>query len=173
MSLPPDVDVKMSTMIKGEDDKDLLRSNEANNMEIMTDQRKMLSIGTLPYMKYVATSIWNNLGPFRIPTQEKFIYLPTKLVQKWQEDCQKEVDQNTEDGNKSIRLTKNDVITAWFFIVSSWTSKNLLLHQQFPCPLSTRIINFYRKKTCNKIDNSCTPHRKVSKHAPNRPLPSI
>lgn len=53
--------------------------------------------------------------------KELYVHLTANLVQGWQDDCQREIEEAASSGMleeaSGIKLTKNDVLTAWFLKV--------------------------------------------------------
>lgn len=48
------------------------------------------------------------------PGVEKHIYLPPKFLQELQGSCQKEVDELAKETGEDVRLSKIDVVNAWW-----------------------------------------------------------
>lgn len=120
--LPPDITTPLSTLVEGEDSLPVGISME--NVRFV-DPAENLALGNLYLAWHVgylaAISIGQLLGLLE-RTEERYIHLSGKLVQRWRDDCQKELEGMAKNGEllqgDGTELTKNDIITAWYLKVA-------------------------------------------------------
>lgn len=100
--------------------------------------------GGLPYILWVIfTTILSRLfTAYRL--HEKYIYLPGSLVESWQAQCQKELDDGGwKSGSPAPKLSKLDIVTSWYLqvrvanqIKENWSNHGSL--QENICPWTSR-----------------------------------
>ena len=120
--LPPDIVTPLSTLVEGEDTLPIGVSME--NVRFV-DPAENFALGNLHlawHIGYLAVQAIGQLIGLVERTEERYIHLPGQLVQRWRDDCQKELEglaksEELLDG-AGIELTKNDVITAWYLKVT-------------------------------------------------------
>lgn len=120
--LPPDITTPLSTLVEGEDSLPVGLSME--NIRFL-DPAENFALGNLhlaSHIGYLAVQSIGQLVGLVERTEERYIHLSGQLVQRWQDNCQKELERMVKSGEllegAGIELTKNDVITAWYLKVT-------------------------------------------------------
>lgn len=92
----------------------------------MHPDEKLLT-GIRPWAHYVGYAVAKMLAAklgLAQKTEEKLVHLPGALVEQWRKECQKELESADSATNEVPRLSRLDVITAWFLQVNL-PSRNL------------------------------------------------
>ncbi|KAK6519213.1 hypothetical protein TWF281_003049 [Arthrobotrys megalospora] len=110
---PPGIHKKLSEMISGEDTVQV-DPPEKGGWEYV---RNWCQVGLTGFATVIARAIYQDYAAkvgLTEPGIEKHIYLPQKFIQELQVSCQKEVDGLSKETGENIRLSKMDVVNAWW-----------------------------------------------------------
>jgi hypothetical protein len=117
----PDITTPLSTQVEG---KDSLPAGISMENARFLNPAENLAVGNLYLAQNLGYLMGQGFGRLVgvVPqTEERYIHLSRQLVQRWRDDCQKELERMAKDGElpegAGIELTKNDVITAWYLKV--------------------------------------------------------
>ncbi|KAF3174865.1 hypothetical protein EYR41_002199 [Orbilia oligospora] len=111
--LPPGIDKKLSEMITGEDTTPV-DPPEAGGWEYI---RNWCQVGLAGFARIIAQGIYQDYAAkfgLTEPGVEKHIYLPPRFISELQDSCQRELDDLANETGEQVRLSKIDVVNAWW-----------------------------------------------------------
>ena len=119
---PPDVDHPLSEILKNDTNITLPAGVGLEDVSYL-DPNENLLLGFPAWIRYVGYAVGKMVGAKlgrSAKSEEKFIHLPGKLVERWRKECQTELEQTMDSKRVDVPILSNlDVITAWFLQVSS------------------------------------------------------
>ncbi|EPS41624.1 hypothetical protein H072_4498 [Dactylellina haptotyla CBS 200.50] len=110
---PPGIHKKLSEMISGHDTMPV-EPPEKGGWEY---NRNFLQVGSFGLVSTIAQTILSDYSAkigLTEPVIEKHIYLPPRFIEMLQESCQMEINDLRIGGEEKIKLSKMDVINAWW-----------------------------------------------------------
>ncbi|KAK6358805.1 hypothetical protein TWF730_008124 [Orbilia blumenaviensis] len=143
---PPGIEKKLSEMITGEDTGQVA-APEHGGWEYI---RNWCQVGLAGFVRVIAQGIYQEyavkLG-LTEPGVEKHIYLPPKFIQGLQNSCQKEIDQLAKETGENFKLSKLDVVNAWWVKkIYSSSRESLFLSLGYALNFSNRIPKNFGEK---------------------------
>jgi hypothetical protein len=129
ITVPPDVETPLSNLVLGTDN---LPAVVRSGRGAFVDPSENVSVGFWPLMKFIAAALSRTLLSkigLNAKDELRFIHIPATIVKQWQEECQRELDHLASEGKlkegAGLRLSKNDILTAWFLKVDSFITLHI------------------------------------------------